>query len=400
MKVPFGKNKLVAAIGVLSVGAFALTGCGGSGAGGGAEEPKEEVVAGEGGEAGECGEGMTVGVAMPTQTSERWIADGNAVKDGLEAAGYTVDLQFANDDIPTQTQQIDQMITSGVDVLVLASIDGTALSSQLDAAGAAGIPVISYDRLIRDNENVDFYVSFDNFLVGVAQGTALLHGLGLVEEDGSPAADAPAGPMDIELFAGSPDDNNAGFFFNGAMSVIQPFIDDGTLVVGSGQTDFDQVAILRWSQEGAQKRMEDLLSANYPDPSALKGVLSPYDGLSRGIITALQGVGLGPTIAEGLPIVTGQDAEIASVKLIADDVQQSTIFKDTRKLAERSVEVVQDLACGREPEANNTTDYDNGVKVVPSYLLDVVTVYKDNIEQTVIESGYWTAEEVESGISK
>lgn len=235
--------------------------------------------------------------------------------------------------------------------------------------------------------------------MGVAQGTALLFGLGLVNEDGTPADNPPKGPLNIELFAGSPDDNNAGFFFGGAMDTIQPFIDDGTLVVKSGQTNFDQVATLRWSQEAAQKRMEDLLSSTYSDPSELAGVLSPYDGISRGIITALQGAGLGPTISEGLPIVTGQDAEIASVKLIQDDVQQSTIFKDTRLLAERAVKVVQDLACGNEPEANNTEDYDNGVIVVPSYLLDVVTVYRDNIEQTVIESGYWTAEEVEKGVA-
>lgn len=400
MNVPF-KNKLMAAAGLLTVGALALSGCGGGGAGSTNTEQTESGDAAASGDAGEaeCGVGMTVGVAMPTQTSERWIADGEAVKAGLEEAGYQVDLQFANDDIPTQTQQIDQMITNGVDVLVIASIDGTALSSQLDAAGAAGIPVISYDRLIRDNENVDFYVSFDNYLVGVAQGTALLHGLGLVEEDGTKAADAPKGPLNIEIFAGSPDDNNAGFFFNGAMDTLKPYLEDGTLVIKSGQTKFDQAATLRWSQEAAQKRMEDLLSSTYPDPSELAGVLSPFDGISRGIITALQGVGLGPTIADGLPIVTGQDAEIASIKLIADGVQQSTIFKDTRLLADRAVQVVQDLACGREPEANNTTDYDNGVKVVPSYLLDVVTVYQDNIESTVIESGYWTEDEVKSGVA-
>ncbi len=403
MKVPF-RNKATVGAGLLAASALLLSACGGGGAGAGnapAEESGDvEVVEESAGEdTANCGEGMTVGVAMPTQTSERWIADGQAVEDGLKAAGFNVDKQFANDDIPTQTQQIDQMITNGVDVLVIASIDGTALSSQLDAAGAAGIPVVSYDRLIRDNENVNFYVSFDNYLVGVAQGTALLFGLGLVNEDGTPADNPPKGPLNIELFAGSPDDNNAGFFFGGAMDTIQPFIDDGTLVVKSGQTNFDQVATLRWSQEAAQKRMEDLLSSTYSDPSELAGVLSPYDGISRGIITALQGAGLGPTISEGLPIVTGQDAEIASVKLIQDDVQQSTIFKDTRLLAERAVKVVQDLACGNEPEANNTEDYDNGVIVVPSYLLDVVTVYRDNIEHTVIESGYWTAEEVEKGVA-
>lgn len=249
---------------VLSAGALALSAC----AGGGAGSTTDAAASGAAG----SGEGIKVGVAMPTQTSERWIADGNAVKEGLEKAGYVVDLQYANDDIPTQTQQIDQMITNGAKILVIASIDGTALSSQLDAAGAANIPVVSYDRLIRDNENVDFYVSFDNYKVGVAQAKALLFGLGLTDKDGNKAADAPKGPLNIELFAGSPDDNNAGFFFNGAMDTLKPFVEDGTLVVKSGQTAFDQVATLRWSQEAAQKRMEDILTSTYgggsPSPAS------------------------------------------------------------------------------------------------------------------------------------
>jgi len=373
----------------LAVGALALTGCSGSGAGGsgatgGSADPSD----------------ITVGVAMPTQTSERWIADGNAVKEGLEAAGYKVDLQFANDDIPTQTQQIDQMITNGADILVIAAIDGTALSSQLDAAGAANIPVISYDRLIRDNENVDFYVSFDNYKVGVAQATALLYGLGLTDRDGKEIADRPKGPLNIELFAGSPDDNNAGFFFNGAMDTLKPFIDDGTLVVKSGQTAFDTVATLRWSQEAAQKRMEDLITSTYGGGSEpLAGVLSPFDGISRGIITALQGAGYGPTLADGLPVVTGQDAEIASVKLIADGIQHSTIFKDTRTLAAQAVTVVKAIAAGEEPVANDTTTYDNGVKIVPAYLLEVETIFADNIQEKIIDSGYYTEAEVQSGVA-
>ena len=373
----------------LAVGALALTGCSGSGAGG------------SGGAATSADPSdITVGVAMPTQTSERWIADGNAVKEGLESAGYKVDLQFANDDIPTQTQQIDQMITNGADILVVAAIDGTALSSQLDAAGAANIPVISYDRLIRDNENVDFYVSFDNYKVGVAQATALLYGLGLTDRDGKEIADRPKGPLNIELFAGSPDDNNAGFFFSGAMDTLKPFIDDGTLVVKSGQTAFDTVATLRWSQEAAQKRMEDLITSTYGGGSEpLAGVLSPFDGISRGIITALQGSGYGPTLADGLPVVTGQDAEIASVKLIADGIQHSTIFKDTRTLAAQAVTVVSTIAAGGTPVANDTTTYDNGVKVVPSYLLEVETIYEDNIQEKIIDSGYYTEDEVRAGVA-
>ena len=385
-------GRLLGASALFATAALALSACAGGGAGSTSTDGTTAVESSDG--------AIKVGVAMPTQTSERWIADGNAVKEGLEAAGYEVDLQFANDDIPTQTQQIDQMITNGAKILVIASIDGTALSSQLDAAGAAGIPVISYDRLIRDNENVNFYVSFDNYKVGVAQANALLLGLGIVDENGEKKADAPAGPLNIELFAGSPDDNNAGFFFNGAMDTLKPYIEDGTLVVKSGQTAFDQVATLRWSQEAAQKRMEDLLTSTYGGGSEpLAGVLSPFDGISRGIITALQGAGYGPTIAEGLPIVSGQDAEIASVKLIADGVQHSTIFKDTRTLAEQAVKTVKAIGAGEEPEANDTETYDNGVKVVPSYLLEVETIIKDNIEEKIVGSGYYTAEEVAAGVA-
>lgn len=392
---PFGKRATGFAA-VFAAAALTLTACsgGGAGAGGAAESGAAPAPAGD-------GEVIKVGVAMPTQTSERWIADGEAVKKGLEEAGFEVDLQFANDDIPTQTQQVDQMITSGAKVLVIAAIDGTALSSQLDTAGAAGIPVVSYDRLIRDNENVSHYVSFDNYKVGVAQANALLVGLGLVDKDGNEKADAPKGPLNIELFAGSLDDNNSHFFYDGAFDTLNPFIEKGVLVVKSGQTTIDQVATLRWSQEAAQKRMEDILTSNYGGGSEpLAGVLSPYDGISRGIITALQGAGYGPGLDKGLPVVTGQDAEIASVKLINDGIQQSTIFKDTRTLAKQAVKAVEALGKGQEPEVNDSTTYDNGVKVVPSYLLDVQTIYKEDIEPIIIGSGYYTAEEVAAGLAE
>jgi len=375
----------------LSAGmALTLAACGGEGAGG----------SGGAGAGGGEAEDLTIGVSMPTQTSERWIADGNNVKEQLEGEGYTVDLQYANDDIPTQSQQIDQMITEGADILVIAAIDGTALSGQLENAASNNIPVVSYDRLIRDSENVNFYVTFDNFQVGVAQGNALLRGLGLQNEDGSPGT--ATGPFNVELFAGSLDDNNAFFFWDGAMSVLQPLIDDGTLVVKSGQTSIEQAAILRWQQETAQRRMEDLLTSAYNDGSRVDGVLSPYDGLSRGIITALQNAGYGPTLdaqPQPMAVVTGQDAEIASVKLINDGVQSSTIFKDTRLLAEQAVAAASAFAEGNEPEANDTETYDNGVKVVPSYLLPVETVFADDIQSVLVDSGYWTADEVASGQS-
>lgn len=378
------------------VTALTLAACGGTGAGGGATTAGSAPASSAAAPAGDT----LVGVAMPTQTSERWIADGTAVKEGLEKAGYKVDLQYANDDIPTQTQQIDAMITAGAKLLIIAAIDGTALTSQLETAASKGIKVIAYDRLIRDSENVDFYVSFDNYKVGVAQATALLYGLGVTDKDGKATGSATKG-QDIEMFAGSLDDNNAHFFWNGAQDTLKPFIEDGTLVVKSKQTTIEQAATLRWLQETAQKRMEDLLTSTYGGKgTGLKGVLSPYDGISRGIITALQGVGMGPSIKDGLPVVTGQDAEIASVKLIADGVQQSTIFKDTRKLAAEAVTASQDFLSGKTPEANNTKDYDNGKKVVPSFLLEVDTVYTDNIQSLLVDSGYWTAEEVKSGVAK
>ncbi|GAA1389774.1 sugar ABC transporter substrate-binding protein [Pseudonocardia kongjuensis] len=375
--------KRVRAVAVGALLVVGLAACGGEGASGGG-----------GAGTGASAEDLLVGVAMPTQTSERWIADGNSVRDQLSEAGYQVDLQFANDDIPTQSQQIDQMITRGADLLVVAAIDGTALSGQLQAAADAGIPVISYDRLIRDTENVDFYVTFDNFQVGVAQANALLTGLGLQNEDGTPGPET--GPFVVELFAGSLDDNNAFFFYDGAMSVLQPLIDDGTLVVRSGQTTIEQIATLRWAQETAQRRMEDLLTSAYSDGTPVAGVLSPYDGISRGIITALQNAGYGGP-DRPLPVVTGQDAEIASVNLISRGVQNSTIFKDTRELAAQAVVAAQAFLEGGVPEANDTTTYDNGVKVVPSYLLPVQTVYQENIQQVLVDSGYYTAEDVERG---
>ena len=292
------------------------------------------------------------------------------------------------------------MITNGADILVIAAIDGTALSAQLQSAADQGIKVISYDRLLLNTENVDFYVSFDNYQVGVAIGTSLLNGLGLVDEEGAALDDAPSGPFNIELFGGSPDDNNAVLLYNGAMDTIQPYIDNGTIVVKSGQTDFDTIATLRWSQETAQKRMEDLITSTYGGGSEqLDAVLSPFDGISRGIITALQNAGYGDTIADGLPVVTGQDAEVASVSLINTGVQFSTIFKDTRTLAAQAVTVVKDYAAGNEPEPNDTETYDNGVKVVPSYLLPVITIVQDNIESELIDSGYYTQEEVDAGVT-
>jgi putative multiple sugar transport system substrate-binding protein len=332
--------------------------------------------------------GGLVGVTMPTKSSERWIHDGDNIKAALEKLGYTVDLQYAENDIPTQVNQIENQITRGAKLLVIASIDGTAITTQLQEAKDRNIPVIAYDRLIRNSPNVDYYATFDNFKVGVEQATSLLVGLGIKKEDGSDGG--AKGPFNVELFAGSPDDNNATFFFNGAMSVLKPLLDNGTLVVKSGQTDFKTVAILRWDPATAQRRMEDILTSTYGGGAKVNGVLSPYDGLSIGILSALKSNGYG-TAGQPYPTVTGQDAEVASVKSIIAGEQFSTVYKDTRQLADTTVTMADAVLKGQKPEVNNTTDYDNGNKVVPSFLLQPVIVYKDNYQKVLVDSGYYTA---------
>lgn len=325
----------------------------------------------------------TVGISMPTKSSARWISDGDSMVAQFGAAGFETDLQYAEDDIPNQLAQIENMITKGIDVLVIAAIDGTTLSNALENAAAAGIRVIAYDRLIKNSPNVDYYATFDNFQVGVQQASSLVAGLE------SRFGDAP---YNVELFGGSPDDNNAYFFYDGAMSVLQPLIDAGTINIGSGQVGMETVGTLRWDGAVAQARMDNLLSANYSD-ARVQGVLSPYDGLSIGILSSLKGVGYGSGDLE-MPIVTGQDAEVQSVKSILAGEQYSTVFKDTRELARVTVGMVQALLTGSEPEINDTKTYDNGVKVVPSYLLEPVSVDVTNWEEVVIGSGYYTLDQI------
>lgn len=325
----------------------------------------------------------TVGIAMPTKSSARWISDGNSMVEQFEAAGFAVDLQYAEDDIPNQLAQIENMITKGVDVLVIAAIDGTTLSNALENAHFAGIKVIAYDRLIRDSEYVDYYATFDNFKVGVQQASSLVAGLESTFGDG---------PYNVELFGGSPDDNNAYFFYNGAMSVLQPLIDDGSVNIVSGQMGMDTVGTLRWDGAVAQARMDNLLSAHYTD-ATLHGVLSPYDGLSIGILSSLKGVSYGSDDLK-MPIVSGQDAEVPSVKSMLAGEQYSTVFKDTRELARVTVGMVQAVLEGGTPEINNTETYNNGVKIVPSYLLEPVSVDVSNWEEILLGSGYYTEDQI------
>ncbi|MEH2526869.1 MULTISPECIES: multiple monosaccharide ABC transporter substrate-binding protein [unclassified Bradyrhizobium] len=320
----------------------------------------------------------TVGIAMPTKSSARWIDDGNNIVKILKERGYGTDLQYAEDDIPNQLSQVENMVTKGAKVLVIAAIDGTTLSDVLKQAKAKGITVIAYDRLIRDTPNVDYYATFDNFQVGVLQAQSIEQGLGLKEGKG---------PFNIELFGGSPDDNNAYFFYNGSMSVLQPHIDSGKLVIGSGQKGMDKVSTLRWDGATAQARMDNLLSAFY-GRKRVDAVLSPYDGLSIGILSSLKGVGYGSGNMP-MPVVSGQDAEVPSIKSMQRGEQYSTIFKDTRDLARVTADMVDAALSGKEVTVNDTKTYNNGVKVVPSYLLKPVVVDKSNWEKVLIDSGYY-----------
>ena len=320
----------------------------------------------------------TIGVSMPTKSSARWISDGNSMVKSLTDKGYKADLQYADDDIPNQLAQVENMITKKVKVLVIAAIDGTTLSNALQKAADAGIKVIAYDRLIKGSKNVDYYATFDNFQVGVIQATSIVDKLGLK---------SGKGPFNIELFGGSPDDNNAFFFYDGAMSVLKPYLDSGKLVVRSKQMGMDKVGTLRWDGAVAQARMDNLLSAYYGN-ARVDAVLSPYDGLSIGILSSLKGVGYGSP-KQPIPIVSGQDAEVASVKSMLRGEQSSTVFKDTRELAKVTVNMIDAVLSGKQPEINDTKTYNNGVKVVPSYLLKPVSVDVSNWKPILIDSGYY-----------
>jgi len=350
---------------VLILASLVLSACGGS-------APAED-------------EKILVGISMPTKSSTRWISDGESMVKEFEAMGYATDLQFADNDIPNQLAQIENMVTKGAKVLVIAAIDGTTLSDVLQTAHDSGAIVISYDRLITKTANVDYYATFDNFGVGVIQGTQLVDGLGLTS--------GKTGPFNVELFGGSPDDTNAFYFYDGAMSVIQPYIDSGDIVIQSGQMGMDNVGTLRWLAATAQSRMDNLLSAFYTDVR-VDGVLSPYDGLSIGILSSLKGVGY-CTADLPCPIVTGQDAETASVKSMIAGEQTYTVFKDTRVLAKQAAKMADQALKGEEVEINDTTTYDNLVKVVPSYLLVPISIDISNYEKELVDSGYIKAEDLQ-----
>ena len=322
-----------------------------------------------------------VGVAMPTKDLQRWNQDGANMEAQLKAAGYDVDLQYASNDINTQVTQIENMITSGCDVLVIASIDGDSLGTVLDQAKQKNIPVIAYDRLIMNSDAVTYYATFDNYMVGTKQGQYIEEQLGL--KDGK-------GPYNMEIFTGDPGDNNARFFYGGAMDVLNPYIDNGQIVVPSGQIDFDTVATANWASDAAQARMEAIISSNYADGTQLDAVLCSNDSTAFGVTNALVNNYTG-----AYPIITGQDCDIANVKNMLEGKQSMSIFKDTRTLASKTVEMVDAILKGTNAPVNDTSTYDNGKKVVPSYLCEPVFADVNNYEELLIKSGYYTAEQLQ-----
>ncbi|WP_349899664.1 sugar-binding protein [Parafrigoribacterium soli] len=343
---------------IAAVALMALSGC----------STRDAGNTGKSGDAAGFAKDALVGVALPSKTSENWVLAGKLFTDGLAAAGFKSDVQYAgaSSTVADQQGQIQSMVTKGAKVIIIGAADGGQLGTQVKAAHDAGAVVIAYDRLILNTKDVDYYVAYDNEKVGELQGQALLDGMKKKFPDKK--------NFNIELFSGSSDDANAPVFFKGAMKVLQPKIDDGTLKVVSGQTDIKQTATAGWKPENAQSRMDNLLTSSYGS-TELDGVLSPNDTLARAIITSVQSAN------KPVPVVTGQDSEVESVKSIMAGIQYSTINKDTRALVKHAIQMASDLQKGTKPETNST-DYNNGVKVVPTYLLPPQLVTKENAAES------------------
>ena len=325
--------------------------------------------------------GTKVGVAMPTKDLQRWNQDGSNMEEQLKAAGYEVDLQFANNDVKEQVNQIENMINNGCNVLVIASIEGDSLGTVLATAKEKNIPVIAYDRLIMNTDAVSYYATFDNYMVGTKQGEYIEKELGL--------KDGKEGPFNLEVTTGDPGDNNARYFYQGAIDVLQPYIDKGVLVVKSGQLDFDTVATANWSSENAQSRAENIVSSNYADGSNIDAWLCSNDSTAQGVVAALDANYNGEW-----PIITGQDCDIVSVQNMIAGKQSMSIFKDTRTLAAQVVKMVGQILKGETVDVNDTTTYDNGTGVIPSYLCEPVFADINNYKELLIDSGYYTEDQL------
>ncbi len=334
------------------------------------------------------GGGGLIGIAMPTKALERWNRDGSHLVELLEAAGFETSLQYADNKTDQQISQIENMINDGAKVLVIASIDGTTLGPVLEQAAAKDVKVIAYDRLINETPNVDYYATFDNYKVGQLQGQFIEDALGL--KDGK-------GPFNFEPFAGSPDDNNAKFFFQGAWDILKQYVDSGKLVVPSGKapaTDdaWKNIGILGWGSDDAQSEMENRLNSFYGGDTKVQVVLSPNDSLALGIAQALTGAGY--KAGEGWPVLTGQDADQANVLNMLAGKQSMTVWKDTRALGDAVANMVEEITSGKEVTTNDNETYNNNVKVVPTLLLDPLVVTPDTVEKDLVDSGFYKASDL------
>ncbi|MFD3455044.1 substrate-binding domain-containing protein [Streptomyces sp. NPDC058691] len=340
------------------------------------------AATGCGGNSGSDGGPVKVGIALPTTKQTRWIDDGNNMVKLFKDKGFAPDLQFAEDDVDKQIAQVQKMIDDGDKVLVIGAVDAFGLGEVLQQAHRAGVKVISYDRLLLGTSNVDYYASFNNKKVGQLQAQYIINKLGLEQN--------PDRHFNLEVFAGDSDDNNATAFFSGAMDTFSDskhnYFKRKQLVIPSGLNRNSQVSTLRWDAEIAGDTMTTRLKKYYAS-SRVDAVLAPNDGIARGVIKALKEAGYG-TADKPMPVITGQDAEVDSVKEIINGEQSMTVYKDTRKLAERAVDMAEAVLKGEKPEINDTTTYDNGNKVVPAYLITPVSVDKSNYKKALIDSGY------------
>jgi putative multiple sugar transport system substrate-binding protein len=323
----------------------------------------------------------TIGIALPNKTEARWLSDGQSMVAALKAKGYASDLQYADYDVPQQLSQVENMITKGVKALIIAPVDGKTLSDVLQKASARGIKIISYDRLITQSPKVDYYATFDNAKVGELQAQSI------VEAYNKSGAKAP---WNIEIFAGSIDDNNAHKIYGGGMAVLKPYLDSGKMVVRSKQTALEKVSVYRWDGATAQARMDNLLSAFYSG-NRVDAVWGPNDSVAVGIMSSLKGVGYGNK-QQKMPVLTGQDADLPNIKAIIRGDQTSTVFKDTRELAARTADIVADALSGKPVQVNDTKTYSNGSKIVPTYLVMPVLVTAANVKDVLVTRGRFYTE--------
>lgn len=343
-------------------------------------------------EADTSSKNFKIGISMPTKSLERWNRDGSYLQEQFTALGYEAELTYSDNDSDQQVNDIQNLIADGVDLLVIAAIDGETLSTVLQDAKAQNIPVISYDRLIMNTDAISYYVSFDNYTVGKLQGQYIVDTLDL-ENAGDKT-------FNLEITAGDPADNNAKYFYNGAMDVLNPYIEKGTLKVLSGQTKFEEVATAAWDTATALDRMQNILASYYADGAQLDVCLCSNDSTALGVTQAIESDYAG----SNTPIITGQDGDVANLKNLLDGKQSMTVYKAVANEAVVTVALAQEILAGNTPDETltskfdceatyDTTSYDNGTGIIPSYLLVPDVVTKDNYKEKLVDTGYYTVGE-------